>query len=415
MNTRNLSFRLITGVTLIVLGVLFLVGQVINPRIWHSIWPIIIIAFGMLFFGGMSYWGKNYGFLAIPGSIITGTGLVLLLQNFTSQWYTWSYSWVLYVAFVGFGLWVYGKWSEIPNLKVVGEKMTMGGIIGFILLGALFEMTIFSNVHSVFKGVFWAVLIIGLGIYMILRTTVLPKRNADVVDTIFSSNEIPSTQGQQPNVKSAAPSELQLEGVDSINFMAFGNLEIGQGEKPELRIEASSEFLSHLITEVNGNVLTIRLDNDWLAWTGLSFMHPEQVYFYLTLKQVHGIRHTGAGRVRFTGIQTDAIKVTHEGAGEMIGTQLQAKNLTVDLRGVGRLALDGKVTAQDARLGGAGSYEADALECQKADITLSGVGSAKVWVTNELNAQVTGAGSIHYRGEPQLTQHVTGIGSIQHI
>jgi hypothetical protein len=298
---------------------------------------------------------------------------------------------------------------------VVGEKMVMGGIIGFILFGALFELTIFSNVHSMFKGIFWGALIIGLGVYMIVRNTTLPKRNSDVVDSIFTANEIPSTQGAQTAARAASPSELQLDDVDSVNFMAFGNLEIGQGEKTELRIEAGDEFLSHVITEIKSNVLTIRLDNDWLAWTGLSFMHPEQVYFYLTLKQVHAVRHTGAGKVRMTGIQSDSMKVTHDGAGELTGTQLQVENLTVDLRGVGRLALDGKTASQEAKLSGAGSYEAESLESRTADVTLSGVGSAKIWVTEQLKAQVSGAGSIHYRGEPQVDQRVTGLGSIQHI
>jgi hypothetical protein len=64
-------------------------------------------------------------------------------------------------------------------------------------------------------------------------------------------------------------------------------------------------------------------------------------------------------------------------------------------------------------LGGAGSYIADQLKSQAANVSLSGAGSARVWAEVELNAHVTGAGSIKYKGNPHITQSSTDLGNIK--
>jgi hypothetical protein len=44
------------------------------------------------------------------------------------------------------------------------------------------------------------------------------------------------------------------------------------------------------------------------------------------------------------------------------------------------------------------------LEVKKMDISLSGAGSAKVFVTGHLDASISGMGSIRYKGNPTVSK-----------
>jgi hypothetical protein len=81
MSRSNPAGRTVIGVILVALGVLFLLAQWFGLNLWSAGWPIAIVGLGLLFFVAMSLGGKSAGSLAIPGSIVTMVGLILLFQN----------------------------------------------------------------------------------------------------------------------------------------------------------------------------------------------------------------------------------------------------------------------------------------------------------------------------------------------
>src|SRR5687767_10207750 len=92
--------RTITAVGLIGLGILFLLGQVFGFSLFSVLWPFFVILPGAAFLYGAFTGGKNAAGLAVPGSVITGTGLILLYQSLTNHWESWAYAWTLYPVFV---------------------------------------------------------------------------------------------------------------------------------------------------------------------------------------------------------------------------------------------------------------------------------------------------------------------------
>ncbi len=68
---------------LIGLGLLFLLLQFVPLDLGRNAWPFFIIIPGLLFFAGMALGGRDAARLAIPGSIVTMVGLILLYQNTT--------------------------------------------------------------------------------------------------------------------------------------------------------------------------------------------------------------------------------------------------------------------------------------------------------------------------------------------
>src|SRR3989304_2048818 len=80
----------IVGGILIVLGLVFFVGQQLNVDIGEWTWPFYVIAPGLalLAFGLTQARGSG---LAVAGSIVTMVGLVLLYQNATDPLESWGY------------------------------------------------------------------------------------------------------------------------------------------------------------------------------------------------------------------------------------------------------------------------------------------------------------------------------------
>jgi len=104
--------NIVVGMVLVALGLLFLVAQLFNINVVSFTWPFFIIVPGMLFFVGMMLGGKRAGGLAIPGSIVTMVGLILLYQNSFNHFQSWAYAWALvFPTAVGVGLMVMGAWS----------------------------------------------------------------------------------------------------------------------------------------------------------------------------------------------------------------------------------------------------------------------------------------------------------------
>ena len=169
---RSNAGALIGGSILIGFGLLSLVSRLFRGFDWSFLWPIAIISFGAIFFIVMLSGGKNTAAFAIPGSIISGIGLVLLFQSLTKHWESMSYFWTFIIIFVGLGIYLMGRYGEEPNQRAAGLRLMRVGFILFIIFGAFFEM-----MFSSFGNIVFPVLLILLGIYLILaRSGAFRKR-----------------------------------------------------------------------------------------------------------------------------------------------------------------------------------------------------------------------------------------------
>jgi len=172
---RSNAGALIAGTLLILFGLMALAGQLFQAVDWGFLWPFAIIGFGALFFVAMFAGGKQTAAFAIPGSIVTGIGLVLLFQNITQHWESMSYFWTLIILFVGAGLYIMGWYSGDEHQKQSGFRVMKIGFILFIIFGAFFEV-IFSS----YGNVLFPLLLILLGVYLIVRRSgVLTARKVD--------------------------------------------------------------------------------------------------------------------------------------------------------------------------------------------------------------------------------------------
>lgn len=173
--TSSQRSALAGGIVLILLGILFLAGQ-LAPGLWSWVdaftWPLIVIGVGvgLLIIGVLA----NAPGMAVPACIVGGIGLLLWWQNRTGNWASWAYAWALIPGFVGVGtiitsIWE-GKWSGIRGgLWLILISALMFAVFGSFL-GGLFGGDLG------FIGKWWPVALILLGVLSLIDYLTKPRR-----------------------------------------------------------------------------------------------------------------------------------------------------------------------------------------------------------------------------------------------
>src|SRR5574341_523994 len=162
--------RMVVGMILVGLGVLFLMFQVFGVVFRTFPWPLIIVVVGLLFYGAMLAGGRAAGPLAVPGSIVSVVGLILLYDVISAHWESWAYTWALvFPGAVGIGLIIHGMWTHDLRARRNGWRWFSTGLVIFIVAGTLFELLFFGGAHGLLSRYLWPLLMVGVGIFLIFR------------------------------------------------------------------------------------------------------------------------------------------------------------------------------------------------------------------------------------------------------
>ena len=156
--------NLAVGLVLILLGVLFLIGQLV-PALWSRIgpfsWPLIVVGVGVLLLViGLAARAPG---MVVPASIVGGIGLLLFWQNATGNWESWAYAWALIPGFVGVGTALLGA--------ITGNRQNVTGGLWLIVI-SLILFAIFASFLGGpnILGSYWPVLLIVLGVALLLQS-----------------------------------------------------------------------------------------------------------------------------------------------------------------------------------------------------------------------------------------------------
>jgi hypothetical protein len=155
-----------TGILLIVLGAIFLFGQFVD--VGRFAWPFFVIVPGVALLAWAFLGGRGAAGLAVPGSIVTTVGLILLVMNTTNTFEAWSYAWGLVIAGVGFGVFLHGALLHDTKRQRDGMRTVMTGLVLFAAFGIFFQYLIFGDMWGTWVGQWLLPLIlIGGGVYML--------------------------------------------------------------------------------------------------------------------------------------------------------------------------------------------------------------------------------------------------------
>lgn len=137
--------RIVIAGVLIVLGILFLVLNLIPGFNAGLIWPVLIFLVGLAALLPPFLWPQERRGLAgffIPGVILAVLGLFLFYNVLARDWASWAYGWLLIPAALGLGLalasWV-GGWG--PAAVWVGVVILVVSLLIFTIFALIFGGT----------------------------------------------------------------------------------------------------------------------------------------------------------------------------------------------------------------------------------------------------------------------------------
>jgi len=200
----------------------------------------------------------------------------------------------------------------------------------------------------------------------------------------------------------------EVSGFNAVALDGVGTIFIEQGDSESLRIEAEDNLMKFLRTEVEGGTLKLTVRE------GINIVPTQGVFYYLTVRDLEEIAVNGLGNVDLPDLKTPRLVLEINGGGEINVQNLETGSLDVGINGLGSLNMDGgQVQGQNISIDGGGSYDARHMLSETADVSIKGLGSAILWVQEQLDVTIDGGGSVQYTGKPQVTSEISGLGEVR--
>ena len=245
----------------------------------------------------------------------------------------------------------------------------------------------------------------------------------------------------------------EVRNVDSFTKITFGfagTLYLKQGSPQKVELEGDEDILKQIETEVSGGRLRIGTDDKWFRKNS----NGEKITVYITVPEIEAVGVSGSGNiVGQSTIKANDLALNVSGSGSMkldfeasgdveadvsgsgdLEINGNCKSLDSDVSGSGRVSLSGKV-AETADFGisgsgkiqasgsadlvktnisGSGKVLASELQTNRCEVRISGSGDVEINVRNELNANISGSGSVYYKGNPnKVNANSAGSGKVR--
>jgi hypothetical protein len=199
-----------------------------------------------------------------------------------------------------------------------------------------------------------------------------------------------------------------VSGFNKLDIGGSFTVELTQGDKESLRVEADEDQLADVVTEVKDG--TLRIDQKGKGWH-----NKGKVKIYLTFKDLESISSSGSMDLQGKGVMKFSKLELEMSGSAKVDMQLEANSVEVDLSGSSSIKLSGRGDNMDVEISGAGDLDAVDLACLEFELEISGSGDATVNVSKKLDVTISGSGSVSYKGNPDIKKSVSGVGSIKKI
>lgn len=196
----------------------------------------------------------------------------------------------------------------------------------------------------------------------------------------------------------------QTAPFNSIETKASVQVTVIQSDAISYTIEGSESDKKNIKTEIKDGKLIITNEGEV----------SDDARVKVNIKDLNYVSVSGTGDLETEGmINTPQIEIRVSGAGDA-ALNVTSKNVKVQVSGAGDLKLTGTADNFNANVSGAGDLKAADLETKNSFVISTGAGDAKVNVKDTIDAKVSGAGSIIYKGDPAERQvTISGAGSVR--
>ena len=186
--------------------------------------------------------------------------------------------------------------------------------------------------------------------------------------------------------------DISVKSFDELDASGVFNLQLSQGDKETLRIEADDNLMDLFIIENEGSTLTIKMKKN------SNFNSKKQLKVYVTFKT---LKSMNLGMVGGTSsdekLKFADLKLKNQSVGS-VSLNMTLQTLNMENQSVGSVKLEGSAENAIVKNNSVGSINAGNFVVQKMDIENNGVGSATVNAEKELKYSDSFLGKVSNRG-----------------
>jgi carbon monoxide dehydrogenase subunit G len=225
------------------------------------------------------------------------------------------------------------------------------------------------------------------------------------VSTLFAGCRLGVPKGDGNIVKQ----ERKISSFNGIDISGAFNIYLKQGDAESVTLEADENIMQYIRTEVKDGILNVGLKESHYHNTG-------KINVYITIKGLKSIDLSGAVDLQTQNkLSLSDLSIDVSGAADT-RLEMAVQKLTIDGSGASKMSFTGSATEVSMDLSGASEIFAFDMPAESYTISLSGAGTAEINVTKKLNAEISGAGTIRYKGSPsEISQDLSGAGSIKKV
>jgi len=199
--------------------------------------------------------------------------------------------------------------------------------------------------------------------------------------------------------------ERDVKPFDRIESFDACDLYIKIGSPQSVKVVVDDNIQELIETKVRGKVLHIESIENYRTRRGCRVE--------ITVPELTQVTSSGSGDVELMDLDTERFEIKIKGSGDFFISG-KTEQMSVRISGSGDGTLDGETGDLEISISGSGELNARDLQAQNAYASVSGSGSIKVNVKDELEARVSGSGDIVYYGKPEYVDtNVSGSGRIR--
>lgn len=188
--------------------------------------------------------------------------------------------------------------------------------------------------------------------------------------------------------------DRHLSGFNAVSASGSWDVYITQGSTESVKVEAPSDVIGKIITEVDGGTLKIYSKNSNWGWS----MGNKKIAIYVTAKSLNSITMSGSGDIFFkNGIKGDKLALRLSGSGDITGP-VTVNELESSISGSGDIKVSGTAKTSAVKVVGSGDFTGSDLVTQSTMVKVAGSGDARVNASQKVDASVVGSGDVYYTG-----------------
>ncbi|MEM6967473.1 MAG: head GIN domain-containing protein [Bacteroidota bacterium] len=193
--------------------------------------------------------------------------------------------------------------------------------------------------------------------------------------------------------------DRETRNVDPFEQVSVGggiDLIIKQGGSQLVEVEASSNVLEKLKTEVKNDRLKIYFDGRMKRY--------KNAMVYITVKNLTGIYASGGSDVESDGdLKFGELEINTSG-GSDLELNLYCSVLKINTSGGSDAELTGNAVEMKLQASGGSDFDGYGFKVKKATVSASGGSDSNVYVTEDLTVSASGSSDVNYKGDPAKTE-----------